>query len=49
MTQDREASESTMAALWSGGVNVGARGHDAGNLSFLFRDESTWFSRLRFK
>ena len=35
MTQDREASESAMAALWSGGVNVGARGHDAGYLSLL--------------
>ena len=34
-TQDREASESAMAALWSGGVNVGARGHDAGYLSLL--------------
>ena len=35
MTQDREASEGAMAAPWSGGVNVGARGHDAGHLSFL--------------
>ena len=34
-TQDREASESAMAALWSGGANVGARGHDAGHLSLL--------------
>ena len=33
--QDREASESAMMALWSGGVNVGARGHDAGHLSFF--------------
>ena len=24
-----------MAAPWSGGVNVGARGHDAGHLSLL--------------
>ena len=24
-----------MAALWSGGVNVGARGHDAGYLSLI--------------
>ena len=24
-----------MAALWSGGVNVGARGHDEGHLSLL--------------
>ena len=24
-----------MATLWSGGVNVGARGHDAGHLSLL--------------
>ena len=47
--QDREASESAMAALWSGGVNVGARGHDAATYPFLFRDEGTWFSRLRFK
>ena len=38
-----------MAALWSGGVNVGARGHGAGHLSLLVRDEGTWFSRLRFK
>ena len=35
MTQDREASEGAMAALWGGGVNVGARGHDAGHLSLL--------------
>ena len=34
-TQDCEASESAMTALWSGGVNVGARGHDAGHLSLL--------------
>ena len=33
MTQDREASESAIAALWSGGANVGARGYDAGHLS----------------
>ena len=35
MTQDREASEGVMATLWSGGGNVGARGHDAGHLSLL--------------
>ena len=35
MTQDREASEGAMAAPWSGGVNVGERGHDAGHLSLL--------------
>ena len=35
VTQDCEASESAMMALWSGGVNVGARGHDAGHLSLL--------------
>ena len=34
-TQDCEASESAMVALWSGGVNVGARGHVAGHLSLL--------------
>ena len=34
-TQDSEASESAMAALWSGGVNVGARGHDASHLSLF--------------
>ena len=34
-TQDREASEGAMAALWSGGVNEGTRGHDAGHLSLL--------------
>ena len=33
--QDREASEGAMAALWSGGVNVGARGHVAVHLSLL--------------
>ena len=33
--QDREASESAMAALWSEGVNVRARGYDAGHLSLL--------------
>ena len=35
MTHDCEASEGTMAALWSGGVNVGKRGYDAGHLSLL--------------
>ena len=35
MTQDHEASGSVMAAPWSGGVNVGARGHDAGHLLLL--------------
>ena len=33
--QHREASESAMATLWSGGVNVGARGHDDDHLSLL--------------
>ena len=33
--QDRGASKSAMAELWSGGVNVGARGHDAGHQSLL--------------
>ena len=33
--QDREAIESAMKALWSRGVNVGARGHDAGHLPLL--------------
>ena len=32
---DREASEGAMAAPWSGRVNVGALGHDAGHLSLL--------------
>ena len=35
MTHDREASEGLMAAPWSGGVNVGVQGHDAGHLSLL--------------
>ena len=35
MTQDREASEGALAAPLSGGVNVGARGQDAGQLSLL--------------
>ena len=38
-----------MAAPWSGGVNVGVRGHDVGSYPFLFRDEGTWFSRLILK
>ena len=33
--QDREASFGAMAVLWSGGVDVGARGHDVGYLSLL--------------
>ena len=32
MTQDYEG---VMVAPWSRGVNVGARGHDTGHLSFL--------------
>ena len=35
MTEGREASEGAMVALWSEGVNVGARGHNAGHLSLL--------------
>ena len=35
MTQDREASEGVVAILRSVVGNVGARGHDAGHLSFL--------------
>ena len=35
MTQDREASESNVATLWSGGGNVRARGHGAGHLSLI--------------
>ena len=34
-TQDHESSVGAMAVLWSGGVHVGARGHDAGHLSLL--------------
>ena len=49
MTQDCEASGGAMAAPWSGGVNVGARGHDATTYLFLFRDEGTWFSHLILK
>ena len=33
--QNREASVGTMKAPWSGGVHVGARGHDVGHLSLL--------------
>ena len=33
--QDREASEGAMTAIWSGGVNVGAQGHNADYLSLL--------------
>ena len=33
--QDREDSESAMAALWNGGSNVGMRGHNAGHKSLL--------------
>ena len=35
VTQDCDASEGVMAALWSRRVNVGARGHDVGHLSLL--------------
>ena len=49
MTQDHETSESAMAALWSGGVNVGAEDTMRATYPLLFRDEGTWFSRLRFK
>ena len=32
---DRETSEGSIAASWSGGVNVGTGGHDACHLSLL--------------
>ena len=35
MTQHHEARESTVATPWSGGGNMGVRGHDAGHLSLL--------------
>ena len=35
MIQDREASESVVATLRSGGGNVGARGRDASHISLL--------------
>ena len=35
MTQDREANESAMATPWTGGGNVGVRGHDASHLSLF--------------
>ena len=35
MMQDCEASEGVVAALRSGGGNMGTRGHDAFHLSFL--------------
>ena len=47
--QDREASESVVATPWSGGGNVGARGHNAATYHFLFRDEGMQFSRLVIK
>ena len=34
MMQDLAASESVAATLWSGGGNLGMRGHDKGHLSF---------------
>ena len=34
-TQDHVASESDVATPWSGGGNVGARGHDVGHLSLF--------------
>ena len=33
--QDREASKGVVAALRSGGSNMGTRGHDTYQLSFL--------------
>ena len=35
MTQDHKASEGDMTTPWSEGVNIGARGHDAGHLSLF--------------
>ena len=49
MTQDREASKGVMAALWSGGVNVGGEDTMWATYPFLFRDEGSWFSRLILK
>ena len=37
-----------MTALWSGGVNVGAEDAMRATYPFLFRDEGTWFSCLKF-
>ena len=34
-TQDHKASESIIATPWSGGGNIGTRGHDACQLSLL--------------
>ena len=47
--QDREASESVMAALWSGEPTWEYEDTMRATHPFLFRDEGTWFSRLRFK
>ena len=35
MTQDHEAHEGVVVAPRNGGSNIGMRGHDACNLSFL--------------
>ena len=35
MTQDFEGSEGVVAAPWSGGGNMGTRGHDVYQLFFL--------------
>ena len=47
--QDREASESAMAALWSGESTWEREDTMRPTNPFLFRDEGMWFSRLRFK
>ena len=47
--QDHEASEGAMAALGSGGVNVGDEDMMRATYPFLFRDEGTWSSHLIFK
>ena len=49
MTQDREASESAMAALWVEESTWERDDTMRATYHFLFRDEGTWFSRLTFK
>ena len=47
--QDSEASESAMAELWSVEPTWEHEDTMQATYPFLFRDEGTWFSRLRFK
>ena len=47
--QDRETSESIMATSWSGGGNMGTRGHDVRQLSLYIWGRRYVVSHLMIK